>query len=92
MTRAVYRGQRSGASTSTLVSCSTLQPDLREQRALGNNVESAAKVGKLIAKQCIERGITALVFDRGGYAYHGRVRALAQAAREQFKEAGAKGF
>ena len=48
----------------------------------GANAEAAAKVGKLIAERAIEKGITEVVFDRGGYLYHGRVKALAEAARE----------
>jgi len=48
----------------------------------GNNVDAATKVGETIAKRATEKNITAVVFDRGGYLYHGRVKALAEAARE----------
>ena len=48
----------------------------------GNNVDAATKVGEIIAKRATEKNITAVVFDRGGYLYHGRVKALAEAARE----------
>jgi large subunit ribosomal protein L18 len=48
----------------------------------GSNVEAAAKIGKLVAERAIEKGVTDVVFDRGGYIYHGRVKALAEAARE----------
>ena len=48
----------------------------------GNNVEAASKIGETIAKRAAEKKITAVVFDRGGYLYHGRVKALAEAARE----------
>ena len=48
----------------------------------GSNVEAAAKIGKLVAERAIEKGVTDVVFDRGGYIYHGRVKALADAARE----------
>ena len=47
-----------------------------------SNIEAAAKVGELIAKRAVEKGVKAVVFDRGGYLYHGRVKALADAARE----------
>lgn len=64
----------------TLVSASTLDKEL-ELESTGN-VEAAAKVGELIAKRALDKGIKAVVFDRGGYMYHGRVKALAEAARE----------
>ncbi len=76
----------------TLVSCSSLSPELRDQVGRGSTVESAARVGQLLGKKCIENGIAALVFDRGGYRFHGRVRALAEATRAQFAEGGTKGF
>ncbi|MFC5345187.1 50S ribosomal protein L18 [Brevundimonas staleyi] len=50
--------------------------------ASGSNVEAAAKIGKLVAERALEKGVTDVVFDRGGYIYHGRVKALADAARE----------
>jgi len=79
-------------SQRTLVSCSSSCAEIKGQIRHGGNVESAARVGELIGKRCIEKGITAVVFDRGGYKYHGRVKALAEAARGQFEQAGAKGF
>lgn len=63
----------------TLVSASTLEPDLRA--ANGGNVAAAAGVGTVVAERALTAGITAVVFDRGGYRYHGRVAALADAAR-----------
>ncbi|GAB6934788.1 MAG: 50S ribosomal protein L18 [Calditerricola sp.] len=66
----------------TLVSASTLDKELRDQIENGGNVEAAAKVGALVAKRALAKGITKVVFDRGGYKYHGRVKALAEAARE----------
>jgi large subunit ribosomal protein L18 len=66
----------------TLVSASTLTPELKEQLANGGNVEAAKAVGALIGKKAKEQGITKVVFDRGGYIYHGRIKALADAARE----------
>lgn len=66
----------------TLLAASTMDPDLRKALKSGGNVEAAKAVGKLIADRGIEKGITTVVFDRGGYKYHGRVQALADAARE----------
>ena len=66
----------------TLVSASTLQKDVKAELEKTNNVEAAACVGTVIAKRAIEAGIKAVVFDRGGYIYQGKVQALADAARE----------
>lgn len=66
----------------TLASASTLDKELRESVKNGGNVEAAAKVGALIAERAKAKGVSQVVFDRGGYLYHGRVRALADAARE----------
>lgn len=63
----------------TLVSASTKEKDFE---GYGGNVEAAKAVGAAVAKRAVEQGITEVVFDRGGYIYHGRVAALAQAARE----------
>lgn len=65
----------------TLVAASTLEADLR-QEGVGSNKEASAKVGKLLAERALAQGITQVVFDRGGNLYHGRVAALADAARE----------
>ena len=64
----------------TLVSASTMDKDLKIQN--GGNIEAAKKVGEAIAKKATKAGIKNVVFDRGGYLYHGRVKALADAARE----------
>ena len=64
----------------TLVSASSMDKDLKLSN--GGNVEAAKKVGEAIAKKAVKAGITKVVFDRGGYLYHGRVQALAEAARE----------
>ena len=64
----------------TVVSASTTEPDLRGKS--GGNIASAKEIGKLIAERAKEKGINRVVFDRGGYIYHGRVRNLAEAARE----------
>ena len=67
----------------TLCSASSLDKELKGDGAKrGANVESAKKVGQLIASRAKEKGIEAVVFDRGGFQYHGRIKALADAARE----------
>lgn len=66
----------------TLVSASTLDAALKGKVANSGNKEAAKEVGKLIAVKAIEKGIKQVVFDRGGYIYHGRVKELADAARE----------
>ena len=66
----------------TLVSASTLDKELKGSIGHGGNKESAKAVGALVAKKAIEAGIKQVVFDRGGYIYHGRVKELADAARE----------
>ncbi|GMB10017.1 LSU ribosomal protein L18P [Thermolongibacillus altinsuensis] len=64
----------------TLVSASTLDKEFDLEST--GNIEAAKKVGELVAKRALEKGIKKVVFDRGGYLYHGRVKALADAARE----------
>jgi len=64
----------------TLANASTLDKELNLDSA--SNVDAAVKIGELIAKRAVEKGVKAVVFDRGGYLYHGRVKALADAARE----------
>ena len=66
----------------TLVSASTLQKDVKAELEKTNNVEAAAYLGTVIAKKAIEKGITSVVFDRGGFIYHGKIKALADAPRE----------
>ncbi|TJY38853.1 50S ribosomal protein L18 [Cohnella pontilimi] len=66
----------------TLASASTVDKELSGQVGNGGNVEAARKVGELIAKRAKEKGHENVVFDRGGYLYHGRIQALADAARE----------
>lgn len=65
----------------TLVSASTLDKELREKLASTKDMEAAKAVGELIAKRALEKGIKEAVFDRGGHKFHGRVKALAEAAR-----------
>ncbi|APH06649.1 50S ribosomal protein L18 [Bacillus weihaiensis] len=64
----------------TLASASTLDKDFSLDSK--GNVEAAKQVGELVAKRAIEKGVKSVVFDRGGYLYHGRIKALAEAARE----------
>ena len=66
----------------TLVSASTLQKDVKANLEKTNNVDAAAYLGKVIAEKALEKGIKDVVFDRGGFIYQGKVKALAEAARE----------
>ena len=66
----------------TLVSASTLQKDVKAELEKTNNVDAAAYLGKVIAQRALEKGINTVVFDRGGFIYQGKVKALADAARE----------
>ena len=66
----------------TLVSASTLQKDVKSELEKTNNVDAAAYLGTVIAKKALEKGITTVVFDRGGFIYQGKIKALADAARE----------
>ena len=66
----------------TLVSASTLQSDVKAELEKTNNVEAAAYLGTVIAKKALKKGITSVVFDRGGFIYQGKIKALADAARE----------
>jgi len=66
----------------TLAAASTLDPELHDQVTKLNKIEQAKLVGGLIARRALAQGVNRVVFDRGGYLYHGRVKALADAARE----------
>ena len=66
----------------TLVAASSLEKAIKDKVEFGGNIEAAKEVGKLGAEKATEAGITEVVFDRGGYAYHGRVQAVAEGARE----------
>ncbi|MBI3978772.1 MAG: 50S ribosomal protein L18 [Chloroflexi bacterium] len=66
----------------TLVAASSLDPELRSQLAAGKKQDQAVLVGRLVAERARAAGIEAVVFDRGGYLFHGRVKSLADAARE----------
>ena len=65
-----------------IVSASTLEADVRKSIKNGGNIEAATVIGKLIAEKAIKAGVTTVAFDRSGYKYHGRIKALADAARE----------
>ncbi|HHU75448.1 MAG TPA: 50S ribosomal protein L18 [Firmicutes bacterium] len=67
----------------TMVSASTKDPSLRKELQETMNKEAAKRTGELLARKALEKGIDTVVFDRGGYLYHGRVKALAEGAREQ---------
>jgi large subunit ribosomal protein L18 len=66
----------------TLASASSLDKEVREQIKRGGNIAASKMVGKIIAERARAQGVEKVVFDRGGYQYHGRVQALAEAARE----------
>ena len=69
-------------SQTTLASASTLDKEIKGSVSVGSNIEAAKAVGKLIAERAAAKDIKVVVFDRSGYLYHGRVQALAEAARE----------
>ncbi len=66
----------------TVAAASSLEPELKSKLSTGGNIAAAAEVGKLVAERAKAKGIELVVFDRGGNLYHGRVQALADAARE----------
>ena len=81
---AVFRSNNHMYDTvgNTLVAASTAEKAIKAELEKTNNVDAAAYVGTVIAKRAIEKGIKEVVFDRGGFIYHGKVQALADAARE----------
>lgn len=81
-TNNIYAQIIDDAKGRTLATASTLEKDLRGKLKRGSDVSAAAEVGKLVAQRAKKAGITDVVFDRGSYLYHGRVKALAEAARE----------
>jgi large subunit ribosomal protein L18 len=78
----IYAQLIDDAKGATLAAASSLEKTMREGAKNGANINAAKAVGKLIAERAMEKGIKDVVFDRGGYLYHGRVKALADAARE----------
>ena len=81
-TKHIYAQLIDDVKSVTLASASTLEDSLKEKFVCGGNIEAAKEVGKLIAERAKVAGIETVVFDRGGFVYHGRVTALADAARE----------
>jgi len=67
----------------TLTSASTLDPEIKKETAGKKKADGAGLVGSLVAKRALSQGINQVIFDRGGYKYHGRVKALAEAARRE---------
>ena len=80
--RHIYAQIIDDAAGHTLASASTLDKDLRERVKNGGDIPAATEVGKLVAERARTAGVSQVVFDRGSYIYHGRVKALAEAARE----------
>lgn len=78
----IYAQIISGDGTHTLAAASTLQPEIKSSIEYTGNIKAAVEVGKRIAEKAISAGITEVAFDRSGFKYHGRVKALADAARE----------
>ena len=78
----VYASVTDQQAGKTILSVSTLSEEVKSSGAKGPTRVSAGKVGEILAKKCIEKGIKKVVFDRGGWKYHGRVKALAEAARK----------
>ena len=78
----IYAQVIDDAKGETLASASSLEKTMREAGNTGANIDAAKAVGKLVAERAVEKGVKEVVFDRGGYLYHGRVKALADAARE----------
>jgi large subunit ribosomal protein L18 len=78
----IYAQLIDDSTGATVVAASSLDPELKDSITHGGNVDTAKKVGDLVAKRALEKGLSEVVFDRGGYLYHGRVQALAEGARE----------
>ena len=78
----IYAQIYSGCGTRVLAAASTVEVDVRKQMPNGGNVDAAKVVGKLIAERAKANGVTQVAFDRSGFKYHGRIKALADAARE----------
>lgn len=79
----IYAQVIDDAEGRTLAAASSIEKDLKAKLKTGADVSAAAEVGRLIADRAVAAGVSDVVFDRGGYRYHGRVKALAEAARER---------
>ena len=77
----IYAQVIDDAKGATVVSASTLDKDVRDNLKKASTIEAASFIGKLVAEKAVKSGVNEVVFDRGGYIYHGRVKALADAAR-----------
>ena len=80
--RHIYAQVVDDTSGKTIVHASSCEKDLRAMRAGAKKIDVSVAVGKLVAQRCVEKGVKAVAFDRGGFRYHGRVAALAKGARE----------
>jgi large subunit ribosomal protein L18 len=80
-TKHIYAQVIDDVSGTTIVSASTLDGALKDKLKSGGNIEAAKAVGKLVAERAVEKGTKEVVFDRGGYLYHGRIKELADTAR-----------
>jgi len=78
----IYAQVIDDSKATTIAAASTIDREVRERLSSGGDVDSAKVVGELVAKRALEKGVKQVIFDRGGYKYHGRVRSLAEAARE----------
>ena len=78
----IYAQVIDDAKGETIAAASSLEKDLRGSLKTGADVEAAKTIGKLLAERAVAKGVKDVLFDRGGYIYHGRVKALAEAARE----------
>jgi len=78
----IYAQLIDDAKGETIVAASSVEKDLRSSLKTGADIEAAAAIGKLLAERAVAKGVKDVLFDRGGYIFHGRVKALADAARE----------
>jgi large subunit ribosomal protein L18 len=78
----IYTQLIDDVNNKTLLSTSTRDTKLKDKLKYGGNIKAATLVGKILATKAKSKGITKVVFDRGGYAYHGRIKALAESARK----------
>jgi len=78
----IYAQVIDAAGVRVIAAASTMEPEVRQTLKYGGNVKAAAEVGKRIAEKAKQAGVSAVAFDRSGYKYHGRIKALADAARE----------
>ena len=79
----IYAQVINDAEGKTVAAASSVEKDLRKSLKYGGNIKAAKEVGELLAKRAMEAGVKQVVFDRGGFLFHGRVKALAEAAREK---------